>query len=70
MVFPNQVEQQSRCLPQIRKLGVNSMLLTTAAYLPQLTQVFRGEKLTSIGLKNIPYNLLGLLQLGPDLVYS
>jgi hypothetical protein len=46
------------------------MLLTTAAYLPQLIQVFRGEKLTSIGLKNIPYNLLGLLQLGPDLVYS
>jgi hypothetical protein len=28
-----------------------------------------GEKLTSIGRKNIPYNLLGLLQLDPNLVY-
>jgi hypothetical protein len=46
------------------------MLLTTVAYSSQLIQAYRGKKLTYNGQRNIPYNLLGLLQLGPNLVYS
>jgi hypothetical protein len=46
------------------------MLLTTVVYLSRMIQVFRGEKLTSNGQRNIPYNLLGLWQLVPDLAYN
>jgi hypothetical protein len=70
MAFLDRVEQQSRYSPQIQRIRVNSMLLTTVAYSDQLIQAYRGKKLTSNGQKNIPYKILGLLQLGPDLVYS
>src|ERR687896_2682685 len=66
MAFLDQVKQQSLCLLQIPKLRENSMLLTTAAYLSRPIQVFHGGNLIFNGQKDIPYNLLGLLRLGPD----
>jgi len=68
MVSPYQVGQQSRCLPQIQKLRENSMLLTTTVYLSRLILVFHGVNLTFNGQKSIPDKLLGLSQLGPDLL--
>src|SRR5918992_1638872 len=70
MAFLDQVEQQLLCLLQIPKLRENSMLLTTVVYLSRPIQVFHGGNLTFNGQMDIPYNLLGLLWLGPDLAAS
>ena len=46
------------------------MLLTTAVYLSRPIRVFHGGSLIFNGQQNIPYNLLGFLRLGPDLVLA